>query len=85
MFNPEIVIKHGHGQSSKQTPQTGYKNFWETLVYPIRQFLGIKNRLPSTQRYSTEAAIWYNGWPRQVIITAIIWLSRSRPQAKFSN
>lgn len=74
-FNPNLVITHSHGQSSKQTPQNIYKYFWETLIYPLRQFLGLKNRLPSSARYFNESAIWYNGWLKQLLITCVIWLS----------
>jgi GT2 family glycosyltransferase len=75
IFNPSITITHLHGQSASQTPLNQYRYFFETLVFPLREFLGFKNRLPATARYHNESAIWYNGWLRQLIITFIIWLS----------
>lgn len=77
-FNPHLQILHSHGQSARQTPQNVYKYFWETLIYPVRQFFGLKNHLPTTARYFNESAIWYSGWPKQLLITLIIKLSQNR-------
>lgn len=76
IYNPRIVIRHLHGQSSKQTPNLHYSNLWETFIFPLRGFLGLKNHLPIAARYRTESAIWYIGWPKQVLITSIIWLAQ---------
>jgi GT2 family glycosyltransferase len=75
-FNPQIEITHLHGRSASQTPQNEYKYFWETLIYPIRSFMGLKNKLPAAARYHNESAIWYNGWIKQIIITLIILTSQ---------
>ncbi|MEK7504084.1 MAG: glycosyltransferase family 2 protein [Patescibacteria group bacterium] len=75
MFNPEIQIFHEHGQSAKQTSQDKYRNFLEILAYPFRKILKFPNTLLSTQRYRTEAGIWYNGWLKQLIMAFIIWSS----------
>lgn len=75
VFNPDISIVHEHGQSTKQTSMDKYRNFLEILTYPFRKLLKIPNTLPSSQKYRTEAGIWYNGWLKQLIMAFIIWSS----------
>lgn len=75
IFNSNIEIIHAHGQSAKQTSTDKYRNFLEILAYPFRKSLKLPNTLSSTQRYRTEAGIWYNGWLKQLIMAFIIWSS----------
>lgn len=75
IFNSNIEITHVHGQSAKQTSQDKYRNFLEIVAYPFRKSLKLPNTLSSTQRYRTEAGIWYNGWLKQLIMAFIIWSS----------
>lgn len=76
VFDPRVIIVHGHGQSTKQTSPDKYRNLLEIIIYPIRKLLNKPNTLPSAQRYRTEAGIWYNGWWKQLVIALILWISQ---------
>lgn len=72
-FNPQISVIHEHGASSTLTSQTKYRNFVESLIYPFRKLFHLPNQNPSSQKYQTEAGIWYNGWAKHTLMAAIIW------------
>ncbi len=72
-FDSDVTIVHEHGQSSKQIQNQKYRNLIETLIYPIRKMLNIPNTSSSSERYRTEAGIWYNGWGKSVVMALVSW------------